>query len=75
MIQMIRLCPDCGWDRRFQQHHTGAGSCPDSPAGDCPEWGCTGCGSALLIGVLPIRPDLAVAGAAGLRRIPERLVA
>ncbi len=53
MIQMIRLCPDCSWDRRFEQHHTVAGNCPDSSDGLCPEWCCTGCGAALLISVLP----------------------
>jgi hypothetical protein len=49
MIQVIRHCPDCGWDRLFEQYHM-AGSCPDAPDGDCSEWSCTGCGAALLIG-------------------------
>ncbi|HEX4656518.1 MAG TPA: hypothetical protein VH307_03960 [Streptosporangiaceae bacterium] len=50
MIQVIRRCPDCGWDRLFERHHTAAGNCPDSPDGDCPEWSCTDCGAALLFG-------------------------
>jgi hypothetical protein len=49
MAQVIRHCPDCGWDRPFEQHHAAAGNCPDAPGGDCPEWSCTGCGAALLI--------------------------
>lgn len=57
MIRMIRLCPDCGWDRRFAPHHTVAGDCPDSPDGYCPEWSCTGCGAVLMIGVIPAWPD------------------
>jgi len=74
MIQMIRLCPDCGWDRRFEQHHTVAGSCPDSPDGDCPEWCCAPCGAAMLIGVIPRWPDAAeVPGLADL--MPQGLVA
>ena len=51
MTQVIRHCPDCGWDRFFGQHHAAAGSCPDSPDGDCPEWYCTDCGAAMLIGL------------------------
>jgi hypothetical protein len=50
MIQVIRHCPGCGWDRLFEQYHATAGGCPDSPDGDCPEWFCTDCGTALLIG-------------------------
>jgi hypothetical protein len=49
MIQVIRNCPDCGWDRLVEQYHP-AGTCPDAPDGDCPEWSCTDCGAALLIG-------------------------
>ena len=72
MVEMIRYCPDCGWDRLFEQHHA-AGDCPDDPDGCCGEWSCTGCGAALLIGF--------TAGAAGDRhaagsaRQPDRRVA
>jgi hypothetical protein len=50
MIPVIRHCPGCGRDRLFEQYHALAGSCPDDPGGDCPEWSCTCCGAALLIG-------------------------
>ncbi|HEY7015374.1 MAG TPA: hypothetical protein VH480_21600 [Streptosporangiaceae bacterium] len=56
MIRMIRLCPDCGWDRRFAPHHMVAGDCPDSPDGYCPEWSCTRCGAVLMIGLIPAWP-------------------
>ena len=49
MIQVIRNCPDCGWDRLVEQYHP-AGTCPDAPDGDCPEWSCADCGAAFLIG-------------------------
>jgi hypothetical protein len=49
MIQVVRHCADCGWDRLLERYHP-AGSCPDVPDGDCPEWSCTDCGAALLIG-------------------------
>jgi hypothetical protein len=44
-----RYCADCGGERPFEQFHTE--ECPDVP-GDCPEWGCTACGAALIIGLL-----------------------
>ena len=50
MTQVTRHCPDCGWDRPFEQHHD-QGQCPDDSGGECPEWSCTACGAALLIGV------------------------
>jgi hypothetical protein len=53
MVEMIRHCPDCGWDRPFEQHHSGAAGCPDSPDGYCPRWSCTSCGTDLLIGFIP----------------------
>ena len=57
MTQVVRHCPDCGWDRPFEQHHDQPGACPDSPDGDdCPEWSCTACGAALLIGVSSAGP-------------------
>ena len=51
MSQMIRFCPECGDDRLFESYHGEPGGCPDSPDGDCPEWGCVACGTALLIGL------------------------
>ena len=49
MSQMIRFCPECGGNRLFEQYHGEPGGCPDSPGGDCPEWGCATCGTALFI--------------------------
>ena len=57
MIQVIRHCPDCGGDRLVEQYHAAAGSCPDAPDGDCPEWSCTVCGAALLIGFAVRLPE------------------
>jgi hypothetical protein len=45
----FRFCADCGDERPFEQFHA---DCPDVP-GECPEWGCTVCGAALIIG-LPV---------------------
>ena len=56
MVGMIRFCPDCGWDRLFEQHHAVAGGCPDSPDGWCPERCCTDCGAVLLVGFTPLLP-------------------
>jgi hypothetical protein len=50
VAQIVRHCPDCDWDRPFEQLHDVPGACPDTPDGDCPEWSCTACGAALLIG-------------------------
>jgi hypothetical protein len=50
MVETIRYCPDCGWDRPFEQPHPIVGTCPDAPDGCCAEWFCTGCGAAMLIG-------------------------
>jgi hypothetical protein len=58
MIQMIRHCPDCGRDRLFEPCHA-APDCPDAGDGDCPEWSCTDCGAALLIGYQPLLRDAA----------------
>jgi hypothetical protein len=60
MSQTYRACGDCGGERLFAQHHDTPGSCPDSPDGECPEWYCTGCGSALLVGfaLYPAEPKL-----------------
>jgi hypothetical protein len=53
MIEMIRHCPDCGSDQPFEQHHAEPARCPDSADGYCPEWSCTACGAALLVGFIP----------------------
>ena len=58
MIQVIRHCSDCGGDRLVEQYHAAVGSCPDAPDGDCPEWFCTECGAALLIGFAVRLPEL-----------------
>jgi hypothetical protein len=68
MIQEIRHCPGCGWDEFFQQCHAAAGTCPDSPDGDCPEWFCTDCGAALLIGF-----DAPLHAAVGALELRERV--
>jgi hypothetical protein len=51
VAQLSRLCTGCGEERVFEQFHAELAGCPDVPDGDCPEWGCTDCGSALIIGV------------------------
>jgi hypothetical protein len=69
MGQTIRYCPDCGWDRLFEQPHPHPGSCADALDRVCPEWSCTECGAALLIevsiGLAPVaraaEPDRRVA--------------
>lgn len=53
MTQKFRDCPDCGSMREFAQLHPQPQSCPDTADGRCPEWFCTGCGAAFLIGMLP----------------------
>ena len=58
MTEMTWHCPDCGQDSLFEQIHD-AGNCPDSPDGDCPEWACTGCGAALLVGLVYCPGDVA----------------
>jgi hypothetical protein len=68
MTQVIRHCPDCDWDRFFEQHHATAGNCPDSPDGDCPEWYCTDCGAAVLICL-----DSTLGDAAETTRLPDRV--
>jgi hypothetical protein len=57
MAQIVRHCPECGWDRPFEQHHDQPGECPDSLDGDCTEWSCTACGAGLLIGVIWFSPE------------------
>jgi hypothetical protein len=49
---MTRYCRECGQDQLFDQPHDAGheadGGCEVD--GDCPEWACTGCGTALFIG-------------------------
>jgi hypothetical protein len=52
MTQIVRHCEDCDWDRPFDQLHDQPDQCPDAPDGECPEWYCTTCGAAVLIGVV-----------------------
>jgi hypothetical protein len=47
MSQPLGNCPGCEGDEPFEQIH--AGDCPDA-GGDCPEWACTGCGAAVIMG-------------------------
>jgi hypothetical protein len=63
MTEDLRECPGCGSEREFVRRHPVSGGCPDSADGWCPEWFCTGCGTALLAGVIPLGRDLA--GASG----------
>ena len=60
MTDIIRHCPDCGRDRSLEQHHDSALWCPDTADSCCPEWYCSGCGAALLIGSVPISAELAI---------------
>lgn len=53
MSEPSRNCPGCGGDQPFEQIHEIPGECPDSPDGECPEWACTVCGTALIIGFVP----------------------
>lgn len=64
MSLLTRYCRECEQDRAFDQPHDGQGCCPDTIDGDCPEWACTECGAALLIGV----PG-PMAGMSGLRGV------
>ena len=43
-------CPGCGGDEPFEQIH--AAGCPDT-GGECPEWACTACGAAVIMGTMP----------------------
>jgi hypothetical protein len=56
MPHLSRFCDGCNEERPFEQFHADPASCPDSPDGDCPEWGCTVCGAAVIIGLpVPVR--------------------
>jgi hypothetical protein len=51
MTQPLGNCPGCGGDEPFEQIHPVG--CPDADGGECPEWACTGCGAAVIMGTLP----------------------
>jgi hypothetical protein len=51
LSEMNRFCHECGRNQLFEQYHGEPGGCPDSPDGDCPEWGCVRCGTALFVGL------------------------
>ena len=51
MSQPLGNCPGCGGDEPFEQIHPG--DCPDAGGGECPEWACTACGAAVIMGTLP----------------------
>jgi hypothetical protein len=50
LSQSYRDCPECGQNRPFEQPHPA--DCPDSPDGQCPEWACAECGTALIVPLL-----------------------
>lgn len=55
--EMYRHCPvcsenGCGEDMLFEQPHLA--DCPDTPDGECPEWACTQCGTALVVATAPV---------------------
>lgn len=50
MSQPLGNCPGCEGDEPFEQIHPG--HCPDADGGDCPEWACTGCGAAVIMGTV-----------------------
>jgi Protein of unknown function (DUF3000) len=51
MSQPLGNCPGCGGDEPFEQIHPG--DCPDAVGDECPEWACTACGAAVIMGTLP----------------------
>jgi hypothetical protein len=61
MPHLSRFCDGCNEEQLFEQFHPDLASCPDTPDGDCQEWGCMICGAALIIG-LPAPERLASHG-------------
>jgi hypothetical protein len=61
MTEIIRHCPDCGRDRPYAQQHATVGRCPDASDGQCPEWFCLACGTAVILGDMPACSELALA--------------
>jgi hypothetical protein len=61
MTQPLGNCPGCGGDEPFEQIHPD--QCPDVD-GDCPEWACVTCGTAVLMGTAAAPPIAASAARA-----------
>jgi hypothetical protein len=61
MTQLSRHCAGCNEEQLFEQFHAEPASCPDVPDGDCPEWACTVCGDAVIIG-LPVHEHVRTEG-------------
>ncbi|WP_336032234.1 hypothetical protein [Geodermatophilus sp. FMUSA9-8] len=55
-------CPTCGEDTVFEQPGCADGHTADG--GECPEWACTDCGTAFLLGGLDVVVGAAVRRAA-----------
>jgi len=68
MAQPLDGCPGCGGDQSFEQIHAVAGECPDVPGGECPEWACTSCGTAVIMGVPAASPARARTGSVQARQ-------
>lgn len=50
-----RYCIDCGDEGEFQRLE-----CVDGHGVDCPERVCLRCGDVVLVGPVPLRPDLVI---------------
>jgi hypothetical protein len=46
--RIILVCAECARERVFEQP-----PCVDGHGADCPEWACTSCGNAVLVGTAP----------------------
>lgn len=46
--RIVLVCAECAVERVFEQP-----PCADGHGADCPEWACTGCGAAVLVGLAP----------------------
>lgn len=47
-MEISRWCADCGDEQVFVQPE-----CVDGHGADCPEWACSACGAAYLVGSAP----------------------
>jgi hypothetical protein len=63
MSQPLGNCPGCGGDEPFEQIHVG--ECPDTADGECPEWACVACGTAVIMGTTQA---IGIPGAAAARQ-------
>jgi len=59
MTSTLRDCPSCGCPHEFAQVHPNPERCPDVPGGQCPEWFCTGCGTGLMVELVPVSLEVA----------------